>query len=85
MMAGFSIASGDIIINLDDDGQCPMDKLWDLIEPLNNGYDISIQKLPKFKSLGLPIRYFAIILFIVLPKFLNADCLFLGYFEMEIS
>lgn len=61
MMAGFSIASGDIIINLDDDGQCPMDKLWDLIEPLNNGYDISISKYPKnkqsaFKNFGSTIN-----------------------------
>ncbi len=61
MMAGFSIASGDIIINLDDDGQCPMNKLWDLIAPLNSGYDISISKYPKnkqsaFKNFGSTIN-----------------------------
>lgn len=56
-MAGFSFASGDFIVALDDDGQCPMDKLWELIEPLYNGYDISIAKYPikkqsAFKNFG---------------------------------
>ena len=56
-MAGFSFASGDFIVALDADGQCPMDKLWELIEPLYNGYDISIAKYPikkqsAFKNFG---------------------------------
>lgn len=41
MMAGLSCASGDTMIFLDDDFQCPVDRLWDLLEPLNDGYDIS--------------------------------------------
>lgn len=61
VMAGYSVAKGDIIVNLDDDGQCPMDKLWDLIEPLNNGYDISMAKYPvkkqsAFKNFGSKIN-----------------------------
>lgn len=61
VMAGYSVAKGDVIINLDDDGQCPMDKLWDLIEPLNNGYDISMAKYPEkkqsaFKNFGSKIN-----------------------------
>lgn len=31
MMAGLSQAKGDIVIFLDDDGQCPMDHLWELL------------------------------------------------------
>lgn len=41
MMAGLSCATGDQMIFLDDDFQCPVDRLWDLLEPLNNDYDIS--------------------------------------------
>lgn len=41
MMAGLSKASGDEIVFLDDDFQCPVDHLWELLEPLANGYDIS--------------------------------------------
>ena len=44
VMAGYSLVSGDIVVNLDDDGQCPMPNLWALLDPLSNGYDISIAK-----------------------------------------
>lgn len=53
MMAGYSVVSGDIIINLDDDGQCPLDKLWELVEPLDNGFDISISRYPYNKQSAL--------------------------------
>jgi len=40
MMAGYSYVNGDIIVNLDDDYQCPLYDLWKLIDPLiNEGYD----------------------------------------------
>lgn len=41
MMAGLSYASGEQMVFLDDDFQCPVDRLWDLLEPLNQGYDVS--------------------------------------------
>lgn len=61
MMAGYSVVKGDVIINLDDDGQCPMDKLWELTSPLENGYDISIaryysKKQSALKNLGSKIN-----------------------------
>lgn len=61
VMAGYSVVSGDVVINLDDDGQCPVDKLWELIEPLNKGYDISIARYPQkkqsdFKNFGSKIN-----------------------------
>lgn len=50
MMAGYRYVSGDVIVNLDDDGQCPMDKLWELTAPLEKGYDIVVAKYPKKKE-----------------------------------
>lgn len=41
MMAGLSYASGDRIVFLDDDFQCPTDHLWDLLAPLDEGYDVA--------------------------------------------
>lgn len=41
MMAGLSFACGDQIVFLDDDFQCPVDRLWDLLAPLEQGYDVS--------------------------------------------
>ena len=61
LMAGLSIVTGDYIILMDDDGQCPMENLWDLIKPLEEGHDVSIAKYPsykqtKFKGLGTIIN-----------------------------
>ena len=50
LMAGMSKVTGDYVILMDDDGQCPMDKLWDLIKPLENGHDVAIAKYPSYKQ-----------------------------------
>lgn len=57
LMAGMSVSNGDYLVLMDDDGQCPMERLWDLIKPLEEGHDVSIAKYPaykqsKFKSFG---------------------------------
>ena len=62
MMAGLSQAKGDIVIFLDDDGQCPMDHLWELLAPLKDDYDVSLaqyqfedRKESFFRILGIRI------------------------------
>ena len=50
LIAGLNYASGDYIILMDDDGQCPMNELWNLIKPLEEGHDVSIAKYPKKKQ-----------------------------------
>lgn len=57
LMAGYQYAQGEIVVSLDDDGQCPLDHLWELVEPLEQGFDISIAKYPvkkqsAFKNFG---------------------------------
>ena len=53
LMAGFSVAQGEYIVCLDDDGQCPMDRLWDLMEPLiNDEADYSMANYPEKKQSG---------------------------------
>ena len=45
ILAGYHHAKGNFIVNLDDDFQCPINELWILIAPLENGEcDISIAK-----------------------------------------
>ena len=44
ILAGYRFVSGSIICNVDDDGQCPVDHLWELIEPLEKGYDMAMAK-----------------------------------------
>lgn len=60
-MAGLNYASGDYIVCLDDDGQCPMDQVWRLLEPLLKGYDVSIARYPHkkqsaFKNFGSKVN-----------------------------
>ena len=40
LMAGMNIASGDIIVCMDDDGQTPADEVWSLIDKIEEGYDV---------------------------------------------
>lgn len=62
VMAGFSVVTGDYIVCLDDDGQCPMDRLWDLLRPLlTDEADFSMakyrkKKQSKFKNFGSSIN-----------------------------
>ena len=44
LMAGYAHATGDIVVGVDDDGQCPVDRLWDLLAPLEQGYDMSMAR-----------------------------------------
>ncbi len=44
VMAGFSVASGDYIVNMDDDGQIPLDELFLLVDKLEEGYDLVFAK-----------------------------------------
>lgn len=50
LMAGFAISTGDYVICLDDDGQCPVDQLWALLAPLHQGADVSMAQYGKKKQ-----------------------------------
>lgn len=61
MMAGFSLVTGDYIVNLDDDGQCPMNELWKLYDAMTTEYDISMARYPVkkqsvFKNFGSSVN-----------------------------
>jgi len=61
VMAGYSLASGDYIVNLDDDGQCPMDHLWKLYDAMGDKYDMAMAKYPekkqsRFKNIGSAVN-----------------------------
>lgn len=73
LMAGYARSSGDIVVTLDDDGQCPMDRLWDLLKPLEEGYDVSFAKYPhkkqsRFKNFGSSVNDLMTCVLIGKPK-----------------
>ena len=42
VLAGYSFVKGDYVINLDDDFQSPVNNLWQLLDPVENGeYDVA--------------------------------------------
>ncbi len=77
VMAGFSEVTGDYIVCLDDDGQCPTYRLWDLLEPLISGKadfsmaDYDKKKQSKFKNFGSAINSFMSQILIEKPKELH--------------
>ena len=50
VMAGLHNVVGDYIVMIDDDGQCPMDHLWDVMKPIEDGHDVSMAKYTKYKQ-----------------------------------
>lgn len=51
VMAGYSVARGEYIVNLDYDYQCPVNELWKLIEPLEtNQCDVATASYLKKKE-----------------------------------
>lgn len=39
-MAGTPFVTGDVLVYMDDDGQCPQEHMFDLIEKLDEGFDV---------------------------------------------
>lgn len=50
VMAGLGRAVGDYIVVMDDDGQCPMERFWDLLAPVEDEYDVSMADYPSRKQ-----------------------------------
>ncbi len=50
LMAGYRYAAGDYIFSLDDDGQAPVESIFDCIDKLEEGYDVVIGKYKNKRS-----------------------------------
>ncbi len=73
LMAGLAYSRGETIVFLDDDFQCPVNELWKLIKPLEEGYDVSYAKYPKkkeslFRTAGSSFNDWMCSLFLDKPK-----------------
>ena len=54
VLAGYSVAKGDYVVDLDDDYQCPTYEIWRLLQPLENDEcDVAIAKYLKKKRVSL--------------------------------
>ena len=84
LMAGFSYAKGNYIMTCDDDGQSPIDRLWDFYDTINSGYDIVCAKYidrtnrSKFRQLGTKGNEYMLERYIKKPKHLYLSSFFMA-------
>lgn len=50
ILAGLANIKGDLVVFMDDDGQCPVDQLWKLVDAVENGYDLAYAAYPHKKQ-----------------------------------
>lgn len=50
MMAGFGMVCGEYVVCLDDDGQMPIESVFDLVKELENGADVAFGRYEEVKQ-----------------------------------
>lgn len=53
VLEAYRRVSGEYVVNVDDDGQIPLDRLWDLIEPLEQGHDMAMARYARKQEGGV--------------------------------
>lgn len=53
LLAGYKVVVGDVVVTLDDDGQCPVERTWDLVDALDENVDMAIALYANKKESGL--------------------------------
>jgi len=92
LIAAIGKATGDIVVTLDDDGQCPMDHISELIAPLDEGYDISMAKYEHkkqslFKNFGSKVNDWTEVIMTNKPKglYMSNFTAMTGFVARQIS
>lgn len=78
ILAGFRAAKGEVVVTLDDDGQTPASAIYDLIDKLDEGYDVVFarydeKKHSPFRNWGSNVNLYMMETLIGKPKGLVAN------------
>lgn len=78
ILAGFRVAKGEVVVTLDDDGQTPASAIYDLIDKLDEGYDVVFarydeKKHSAFRNWGSNVNLYMMETLIGKPKGLVAN------------
>ena len=73
LMAGYREATGDIIVQMDDDGQCNPKGIFTLLDKMDEGYDVVFARYPNhkeslFRRMGSELNRRMCISFLGMPK-----------------
>ena len=84
LMAGYSLARGQYIISLDDDGQNPASEAWKLLDEIEKGWDVvfgqyHVKKHSRFKNFGSKVNDLMADILLSKPK----DLRLCSYFVMD--
>ena len=85
ILAGYKFVNGKYVVNLDDDGQCPMEELWSLLLPLEQGHDMSMaryssKKQSMLKNLGSRVNNMVSQIMLEKPK----DLVFTNFIARQL-
>lgn len=82
LMAGYAQTNGDFVFSLDDDGQAPVDAIFDVLEKIKNGnYDVVFGSYPhkhhsSFRNIGSTVNDFMLRWLLGKPKSLHITSFF---------
>lgn len=74
LMAGFRMAKGNYIMTSDDDGQTPVERVWDFYDKMQDGYDVVCAKYTEraqkssFRRMGTKLNEFMMRYMLDKPK-----------------
>ncbi len=82
VLAGYSVVTGEYVVNIDDDYQCPVNELWKMLQPLYEGYDVVMAKYPvkqqsDFKNFGSRMNAIMTNILLDKPKDLSMENFFI--------
>lgn len=84
LMAGFRIAKGKYVMTSDDDGQTPIEMVWDFYDKIQEGYDIVCAKYTEtvqksvIRRLGTKVNEFMLYHMIEKPKNVGVASFFMA-------
>ena len=83
LMAGFRAAKGDYIMTSDDDGQTPVEMVWDFYDKMQEGYDIVCAKYTErtqsaFRKLGTKVNELMLYYMVHKPKDVGVASFFMA-------
>lgn len=83
LMAGYKFTKGNIVVSLDDDGQIAIDYLFQLIDKLDDGFDVVYGRYNEkmhssFRNLGSKLNNYVMYLLLSKPKELYISSYFVA-------
>lgn len=83
LMAGYAHCTGDLVFSLDDDGQAPVESIFDLVDKLDEGFDVVFGAYPEkkqnwFRRFGSAVNDYMMVWLLNKPSGLQATSFYVA-------